>query len=746
MYFFTAFILFLTLLNIVVYYSKKQQEEDDVEKNDPSSSPDKQCRRFKLAEIKQATNDFDDALVVGKGGHGKVYKGKFDFWEGVHVAIKRSNLESNQGAAEFWVEIEMLSKFRHSHIVSLLGYCEKEMILVYEYMPNGSLDDRLHKRRSNYSPLTWVQRLNICTGAARGLDYLHTGTGVHRRVVHRDVKSSNILLDEKLVAKISDFGVSRIGQTYQSGSTADVYTNQIRGTFGYMDAEYFSTHRLTRKSDVYAFGVVLLEVLSGRPALDFTLDEQQHSLAGWAKQCIKEGRMGQIFDPCLKGQAPFSCLKEFGQLAYECILTRSKDRPTMTKVLARLEFVLTWTLQSAQIASDRFGRSMFIEKAWSMFLTKGSILRSSDAKTLGQSIGKYKKVMMMKKHATKVVEVGCHSRQMVPLSPSGQTMISSLKMFKFSKLQRATENFKQDRFLGEGAFGKVYKGWLDSVTFAPRKAGDGLEVAIKKSNPYSTQGFNEWKAEVNFLEKFSHPNVVKLFGYCCEKNFLLVYEYMQKGSLDMHLFTEGAEPLPWDTRIKIATGVAQGLAFLHTTDNNIICRDVKCANILLDENYNAKLSDFGLATVGPVNGESHVSTVIVGTYGYTAPEYLATGCLYIKSDVYSFGVVMLELITGLKVLDVIRHSVNHNLVDCAGPFVLSGEKNLQKVIDPGLEQCYPSKGASKAMDLIINCLEQEPKNRPSMEEVVLGLQGINAIKMKPNQSKANTKHLSNSYH
>ncbi|KAJ0492972.1 putative protein kinase RLK-Pelle-RLCK-VIIa-2 family [Helianthus annuus] len=167
---------------------------------------------------------------------------------------------------------------------------------------------------------------------------------------------------------------------------------------------------------------------------------------------------------------------------------------------------------------------------------------------------------------------------------------------------------------------------------------------------------------------------------------------------------------------------------------------------MANKNYNAKLSDFGLATVGPVNGESHVSTVIVGTYGYTAPEYLATGCLYIKSDVYSFGVVMLELITGLKVLDVIRHSVNHNLVDCAGPFVLSGEKNLQKVIDPGLEQCYPSKGASKAMDLIINCLEQEPKNRPSMEEVVLGLQGINAIKMKPNQSKANTKHLSNSYH
>nr|GFA58500.1 serine/threonine/dual specificity protein kinase, catalytic domain-containing protein [Tanacetum cinerariifolium] len=207
------------------------------------SSHDKCCRVFSLVEIKLITHDFDDALVIGKGGFGKLYKGKFNFWEGVDVAIKRSNLDSNQGTSKFSEEIEMLSKFHHRHIVSLLGYFEdsstREMILVYEYMPNESFHHHSYKRKANgrnSSPLT----------------------------------------------QNFGFGGSRFGPANQLGTT-NVYTGLIRGTFGYMDVEYLSTHRLTRNSDVYAFDVVLLETLCGRLALNFTLDEQQHSLAGWAK-------------------------------------------------------------------------------------------------------------------------------------------------------------------------------------------------------------------------------------------------------------------------------------------------------------------------------------------------------------------------------------------------------------------------------------------------------------------------------
>lgn len=328
------------------------------------------------------------------------------------------------------------------------------------------------------------------------------------------------------------------------------------------------------------------------------------------------------------------------------------------------------------------------------------------------------------------------SRELVP--PSGRIVTPNLKGFTFSELRSATRNFRPDTMLGEGGFGRVFKGWVDGVTYAPSKVGIGIAVAVKKSNPDSAQGLKEWQAEVKFLGKFSHPNLVKLIGYCWEdREFLLVYEYMQKGSLENHLFKRGAEPIPWSTRIKIATGAAQGLAFLHTTEKTVIYRDFKSSNILLDGDFNAKLSDFGLAKLGPANGESHVSTGVVGTYGYAAPEYIATGHLYVKSDVYGFGVVLLEMITGMRVLDTNRPSSQHNLVDWARP-ALPDKRRLRKIIDPRLDQDYPSKAAIKASELILSCLEADPKNRPSMEDVVVSLEEISAIKAKPKETKART--------
>ncbi|GKF30231.1 receptor-like protein kinase FERONIA, partial [Tanacetum coccineum] len=191
---------------------------------------------FALAEIQSATRDFNEALVIGRGGFGKVYKGCICIEEINHVvAVKRLDSMSNQGAAEFRAEIDMLCKLRHCHLVSLIGFCEdnKGMILVYEYMPHGTLYDHLHKTDTS---LSWVQRLKIAIGAARGLDYLHTGVGTNHGVIHRDVKSSNILLDENWAAMISDFGLSKIGPTNQSVSYIDA---SVKGTWGYLDPEYF---------------------------------------------------------------------------------------------------------------------------------------------------------------------------------------------------------------------------------------------------------------------------------------------------------------------------------------------------------------------------------------------------------------------------------------------------------------------------------------------------------------------------
>ncbi|XAR54207.1 Non-specific serine/threonine protein kinase [Bertholletia excelsa] len=305
------------------------------------------CRCFSIAEIQLATNNFNDALVVGKGGFGKVYKG-FINQGATSVAIKRLNAESRQGADEFWMEIKTLSKLRHTHLVSLLGYCDddEEMILVYEYMYHGTLADHLHKVKGNYLfHLNWEQRLKICLGAACGLDFLHTNT--KQNIIHRDVKSTNILLDDNWVAKISDFGLSKVGTTSTINTQSHISTN-VKGTFGYLDPEYFLTRRLSKKSDVYAFGVVLFEVLCGRPAVDTRLEEEQHSLAFWAQECIKNAMIDQIVDPSLRAEISPRSLKVFIEIADRCLHNNSKRRPTMAQVVKSLDLALDLQLKTGQ--------------------------------------------------------------------------------------------------------------------------------------------------------------------------------------------------------------------------------------------------------------------------------------------------------------------------------------------------------------------------------------------------------------
>ncbi|KAA8532066.1 hypothetical protein F0562_006792 [Nyssa sinensis] len=306
----------------------------------------------------------------------------------------------------------------------------------------------------------------------------------------------------------------------------------------------------------------------------------------------------------------------------------------------------------------------------------------------------------------------------------------NLREYSFADLKIATRNFKSDMVLGVGGFGTVFKGWVDEKTLAPSKFGCGMIVAIKKLNPESMQGFEEWQSEVKFLGRLSHPNLVKLLGYCCEdEELLLVYEFMQRGSLENHLFrrSSATEPLSWDIQLKIAIGAARGLAFLHTSEKKVIYRDFKASNILLDGNYNAKIADLGLAKLGPSGGNSHVTTRIVGTYGYAAPEYVATGHLYVKSDVYGFGVVLLELLTGLRALDNKRPRRQRNLVDWAKPFLFHKRK-LKSIMDARIEGQYSSKASLQVAQLTVKCLEREPRNRPSMKEVIEVLERIEAIK------------------
>ncbi|KAK9158070.1 hypothetical protein Scep_004644 [Stephania cephalantha] len=329
-------------------------------------------------------------------------------------------------------------------------------------------------------------------------------------------------------------------------------------------------------------------------------------------------------------------------------------------------------------------------------------------------------------------------------SKDGDSEHIAAQTFTFRELAAATKNFRADCLLGEGGFGRVYKGWLESTNQV---------VAIKQLDRNGLQGNREFLVEVLMLSLLHHPNLVNLIGYCADGDQrLLVYEYMPLGSLEDHLhdLPPNKKRLDWNTRMKIASGAAKGLEYLHDKANPpVIYRDLKCSNILLGEDYHPKLSDFGLAKLGPVGDKTHVSTRVMGTYGYCAPEYAMTGQLTLKSDVYSFGVVLLEIITGRKAIDNSKSSGEQNLVawlstlDSTVVWGLSvyivvmarplfkDRRKFSQMADPLLQGQYPVRGLYQALAVAAMCVQEQPTMRPLIADVVTALTYLATQKYDP---------------
>ncbi|GFP78968.1 serine/threonine-protein kinase cdl1 [Phtheirospermum japonicum] len=299
---------------------------------------------------------------------------------------------------------------------------------------------------------------------------------------------------------------------------------------------------------------------------------------------------------------------------------------------------------------------------------------------------------------------------------SNSPKVNVARSFTFKELATATKNFREANLIGEGGFGSVYKGCLEE---------SGLIVAIKQLNLDGLQGNQEFIVEVLMLSLLHHPNLVNLIGYCTDGDQrLLVYEFMSMGSLENHLFDlePGQMPLSWSTRLKIAVGAARGLEYLHCKANPpVIYRDLKSSNILLDNDYNVKLSDFGLAKLGPVGDNTHVSTRVMGTYGYCAPEYAMSGKLTLKSDIYSFGVVLLELITGRKAMDFARKPGEQNLVVWSRPF-LKDRRGFIQMVDPLLQGRFSVKSLQHAIVITSMCLQEQACARPVISDVATALE------------------------
>ncbi|CAL5193879.1 unnamed protein product [Lathyrus oleraceus] len=304
----------------------------------------------------------------------------------------------------------------------------------------------------------------------------------------------------------------------------------------------------------------------------------------------------------------------------------------------------------------------------------------------------------------------------VSLMSTMPTSILSVKTFSLSEIEKATHKFNSKRVLGEGGFGRVYSGTLE----------DGAEVAVKLLTKDNQNGDREFIAEVEMLSRLHHRNLVKLIGICIEgRRRCLVYELVPNGSVESHLHGDDKNrgPLDWEARMKIALGAARGLAYLHEDSNpRVIHRDFKASNVLLEDDFTPKVSDFGLAREA-TEGSNHISTRVMGTFGYVAPEYAMTGHLLVKSDVYSYGVVLLELLTGRKPVDMSQPQGQENLVTWARALLTSRE-GLEQLVDPSLAGSYNFDDMAKVAAIASMCVHSEVTQRPFMGEVVQALKLI----------------------
>lgn len=332
---FIGFLLYERQMRIKKAQERLARDREDI----LNSGGGKSVKLYTGREIKKATNNFSEERLLGAGGYGEVYKGILD--DGTIVAIKCAKLGNTKGTDQVLNEVKILCQVNHKSLVGILGCCIElqQPLIVYEYISNGTLSDHLQGLNKKKKHLTWSSRLNIAHATAEGLAYLHSSAVPP--IYHRDVKSSNILLDEKMNAKVSDFGLSRLAHTDLSH-----VSTCAQGTLGYLDPEYYRSYQLTDKSDVYSFGIVLLELLTSQKAIDFDREQDDVNLAIYVQRLVDEERLMDAVDPNLKKGASnleLDTMKALGLLALGCLEERRQNRPSMKEVAEEIEYIISIT-------------------------------------------------------------------------------------------------------------------------------------------------------------------------------------------------------------------------------------------------------------------------------------------------------------------------------------------------------------------------------------------------------------------
>ncbi|GJV39913.1 protein kinase, ATP binding site-containing protein [Tanacetum coccineum] len=526
----------------------------------------------------------------------------------------------------FYNELNIVSKFHHENIIPFIGYCDEgdNKILIYKYPINRSLREHLEDQ-DKLRCISWEQRLKICLGAARGLKCLHSGLWEENRlVIHRHFRSDYIMLDENMEAKISEFDLSIFVPKNKPQVSDNIWEQQkytLDDFKASMDPIYKQSYIANTEVDVYSFGLVMFEILSG------VIHSGKPDLIRRVHRHCGENEMDKLIDPNIRDHIDGRSLQTFAETAYRCLSYNIKERPSMNRIVKKIEEALY----------------IQMHRATTSIITTRSL--------------QYEKL---------------------------EDLLIQLK-----EINLATRDFSKTSEIGKGGFGVVYKGRLS-------EHWKNHEVAIKRLDKTGHQGKNEFLNELKLIFKFHHQNIIPFIGYCDEcDEMILVYEYANNGA-------------------------AKGLEYLHTglgEGSRVIHRDVKSGNILLDENMEAKICDFGLSKSDSAKQQqTKLYTSAAGTNYYTDPIYHEGGILRPESDVYSFGVVMFEMLTGM--LAWYRRKIGDGkprpLINLVRRYYDYGKELL---IDPQIKDQIDNRSFQTFIETAYQCISFNSKERPTMEMI-----------------------------
>lgn len=695
-------------------------------------------RIFSYSELYIGSNGFSEKEVLGSGGFGKVYRAILPS-DGTVVAVKCLTERGERFEKTFAAELVAVAHLRHRNLVRLRGWCvhDDQLLLVYDYMPNRSLDRLLFRRPENFgsAPLDWERRKKIVTGLAAALFYLHEQ--LETQIIHRDVKTSNVMLDSNFNARLGDFGLARWVEhkiEYQTRTPSMknqqfrlAETTRIGGTIGYLPPESFQRRSVaTAKSDVFSFGIVVLEIVSGRRAVDLTYPDDQIILLDWTRKLSDEGMVLQAGDDRLSdGSFNLSEMEKMIQIALLCTLHDPKSRPSMKWVLdvlsgniyGKLPDLPSFKSQPLYISLSSSSNSSGSGSGRST-TTSYTITRSSITTTAAFNSSNFVTAAGETIYITAEYEGSNSSRHSSSCQPNMFPVVETPRVITYKEIISATNNFSDSRRVAEVDFGTAYHGFLDNH----------YHVLVKRLGMKTCPALRvRFSNELQNLGRLRHRNLVQLRGWCTEQGeMLVVYDYSANRLLNHLLFHHRNSVLKWSHRYNIIKSLASAIRYLHEEwDEQVIHRSITSSAIILEPDMNPRLGSFALAEFLTRNEHGHHVVVdkkrsVCGIFGYMSPEYMESGEATTMADVYSFGIVILEMVTGQMAVDFRKPEVL--LVKRVYEFNTQ-KRPLEQLADLRLDGDYNQKEFFRLISLGIACTSPYPESRPSMRQIVSILDG-----------------------